>query len=200
MSPASPPEFESTSGSVTFVGSGPGDLGLLTLSGSRALRFADVIVIDQEMDVEHVTSLVSAHAQIRVSKGDEDTSLILRSIAQGLKVVRLHRGDYFTDADADSVLAEVLGEAGLHANVVPGVNRWSAALSYGAVTASATFAALDATLDVPEIGKWPTAETLVIRVRATRLPHWPGSPWSASAPTVPSSPWSGWAPRPRSAT
>lgn len=165
MSPATPPELEATSGSVTFVGSGPGDLGLLTLSGSRALRFADVIVVDPDMDAEHVRTLVSAHAQIRCSKGDGDTGLILRSIAQGLKVVRLHGGDYFTDADADSVLSEVLSQAGLHANVVPGVNRWSAALSYGAVTASASFAALDAILGIPAAQEWPSAATLIIRAR-----------------------------------
>lgn len=167
MSPASPPDVESINGSVTFVGAGPGDLGLLTLSGSRALRFADVIIVDAKMDAEHVRPLVSAHAQIRVSKGDEDAGLILRSIAQGLKVVRLHAGDYFTDAAADSVLAEVLLQAGLHANVVPGVNRWSAALSYGAVTASASFAALDATVSVPEAELWPVAETLIIRANGT---------------------------------
>lgn len=153
-----------TGGSVTFVGSGPGDLGLLTLSGSRALKFADVIIVDPVMDVELVNTLVSAHAEIRVSKGDSDTGLILRSIAQGLKVVRLHGGDYFTDADADSVLSDVLAQAGLHANVVPGVNRWSAALSYGAVTASTSFAALDAVPGVPEISLWPVAPTLIIRV------------------------------------
>ena len=167
VSPASPPEFEATSGSVTFVGSGPGDLGLLTLSGSRALTFADVIIVDPAIDADHVRALVSAHAQIRVSKGDEDAGLILRSIAQGLKVVRLHSGDYFTDADADSVLAEVLTQAGLHANVVPGVNRWSAALSYGAVTASAAFAALDATLSVPDVEDWPHAQTLIIRAKGS---------------------------------
>lgn len=166
-SPDSPVEYEATNGSVTFVGSGPGDLGLLTLSGARALTLADVVVVDQDMDVEHVCPLVSAHAQIRVSKGGEDVALIVHSIQQGLKVVRLHAGDYFTDADADQVLAGVLAEAGLHANVVPGVNRWSAALSYGAVTASSGFAALDATVVIPDGAQWPEAETLVIRVRGS---------------------------------
>ena len=165
MSPASPPELEATSGAVTFVGSGPGDLGLLTLSGSRALRFADVIVVDPGIDVDAVRQLVAAHAQIRVSRGNEDTDLILHSIGQGLKVVRLHRGDYFTDADADSVLADVLSQAGLYTNVVPGVNRWSAALSYGAVIASSAFAALDVSQSIPEIDDWPTAQTLIVRAK-----------------------------------
>lgn len=163
-SPASPPEFEATSGSVTFVGSGPSDLALLTLSGSRALKFADLIIVDPTTDVEHVRALVPAHAQIRVSKREDDANQILRAVAQGLKVVRLHGWDYFTDADADSVLADVLAQAGHHSNVVPGVNRWSAALSYGAVTASAAFAALDATAGIPELEDWPTAQTLIIRV------------------------------------
>ena len=42
MASADEAEIEPTSGSVTFVGSGPGDLGLLTLAGSRAVRFADL--------------------------------------------------------------------------------------------------------------------------------------------------------------
>lgn len=164
-SPTSPPEFEAASGSVTFVGSGPSDLGLLTLSGSRALRFADLIIADPGTDLEQVRTLASGHAQIRVSKREDDAQQILRAVAQGLKVVRLHAGDYFTDSDADSVLAEVLAQAGHHSTVVPGVNRWSAALSFGAVTASAAFAALDATGGIPPLDDWPIAPTLIIRVR-----------------------------------
>ncbi len=78
-------------------------------------------------------------------------------------MVRLHSGDYFTDADAGGVLPEVLAEAGIRANVVPGVNRWSAALSFGGVSATAAFAALDATVRVPGIEDWPSADTLIVR-------------------------------------
>ena len=51
-SPATPPEFEPTAGSVTFVGSGPGDLGLLTMNGSRALQVADLVIVDEDADEE----------------------------------------------------------------------------------------------------------------------------------------------------
>ncbi|AQP45966.1 hypothetical protein RPIT_01700 [Tessaracoccus flavus] len=163
MSPASPPEFEPTGGSVTFVGSGPGDLGLLTLAGCRALRYADLVIVDENVDIEAVRSLAPAHAEIRLAGGDDEVTDILGAVARGQKVVRLHAGDYFTDADAAGVLPEVLASAGLRANVVPGINRWSAALSFGGVRATAAFAALDTTVDVPDIDEWPSAGTLIIR-------------------------------------
>lgn len=166
-SPATPPEFEPTSGSVTFVGSGPGDLGLLTMNGSRALQVADLVIIDEDADDEQVAALIPAHAEIRLTGGDDEVTAILTAVAQGRKVVRLHSGDYFTDADAGGVLPEVLDAVGLRVNVMPGINRWSAALSFGAVAASSSFAALDATLEVPPIDEWPVAETLIMRVRGT---------------------------------
>lgn len=132
------------------------------------MRFADLIIVDAGTDVEHVRTLVSGHAQIRVSKRADDAQQILKAVAQGLKVVRLHAGDYFTEADSDSVLAAVLAQAGHHSTVVPGVTRWSAALSYGAVTASASFAALDATAGVPDLDDWPIAPTLIIRLKGDR--------------------------------
>ena len=156
-SPATPPEFEPTGGSVTFVGSGPADLGLLTLSGSRAMRFADLLIVDPTADVEQVRSLAPAHAEVRIAGGDDEVADILGAVARGRRVVRLHSGDYFTDADSAGVLPEVLAEAGIRANVVPGVNRWSAALSFGGVSATAAFAALDA----PALKPLP-AEAMVI--------------------------------------
>lgn len=164
ISPASPPEFEPTGGSVTFVGSGPGDLGLLTLNGLRALRMADLVIVDESADRDQVATLAPAHATIRIAGADDEVTRILAAVALGRKVVRLHTGDYFTDADSDDVLPQVLGAAGLRVNVVPGINRWSAALSFGAVAASSSFAALDATFDVPPIDDWPAAETLILRV------------------------------------
>ncbi len=164
MASADEAEIEPTSGSVTFVGSGPGDLGLLTLSGSRAVRFADLIIVDEDADVELVRGYGPAHATVTLA-GDDEVGVILDGVARGQKVVRLTRGDYFTDADHGGVLPEVLTHAGLHANVVPGVNRWSAALSFGAVRVTSAFAALDASLEVPSATQWPTADTLVIRTR-----------------------------------
>ncbi len=164
MASADEAEIEPTSGSVTFVGSGPGDLGLLTLAGSRAVRFADLIIVDEDADVELVRGYGPAHATVALA-GDDEVGVILDGVSRGQKVVRLTRGDYFTDADASGVLPEVLTHAGLHANVVPGVNRWSAALSFGAVRVTSAFAALDASLEVPPAAQWPTADTLVIRTR-----------------------------------
>lgn len=162
-SPATPPEFEPSGGSVTFVGSGPGDLGLLTLSGARAMRFADLIIVDPEADVEQVRALAPAHVETQQAGSDDEVTDILAAVARGRKVVRLHSGDYFTDAGAAGVLPEVLATTGIRANVVPGVNRWSAAMSYGGVTSTESFAALDATREVPDIDRWPVGDTLIVR-------------------------------------
>ncbi|HJE50692.1 MAG TPA: uroporphyrinogen-III synthase [Tessaracoccus flavescens] len=163
-SPDSPPEFEPKSGSVTFVGSGPVDLGMLTLAGSRALRFADLVIVDEGADEDSIKQLTPAHAEIRLAGSDDETTAILDNVARGRKVVRLHSGDYFTDADAGGALQEVLASAGLRANVVPGVSRWSAALSFAGVNASAGFAGLDASVNIPALDEWPQAQTLIIRV------------------------------------
>lgn len=168
-SPASPPEFEPTTGSVTFVGSGFGDLGLLTLAGARALRVADLVLVDADTDLDDVRGLAPAHAQLQVA-GPDEVDVIVTAAARGRKVVRLQGADYFTDADASGALPEVLTHVGLRSNIVPGVTRWSAALSFGAVRASAAFAALDATGEVPPIDQWPSAETLVIRTRGELAP------------------------------
>ncbi len=169
-SPASPPEVEASTGAVTFVGSGPGNLGLLTLAGARAMRVADLVLVDADIDQEQVAVLSAAHAEIRVVEQDE-AATILAAVADGRKVVRLHAGDYFSEADSDGVLPEVLATAGLHVHVVPGVNRWSAALSYGAILTTPAFGALDAICDVPSIDQWPAAETLVIRASGANSRH-----------------------------
>ena len=96
MASADEAEIEPTSGSVTFVGSGPGDLGLLTLAGSRAVRFADLIIVDEDADVELVRGYGPAHATVALA-GDDEVGVILDGVSRGQKVVRLTRGDYFTD-------------------------------------------------------------------------------------------------------
>lgn len=162
IQPVDEAETDPTIGAVTFVGSGPGDLSLLTLAGARALSVADLVLTDPEMDLDEVRGMAPAHSSVHVSDGDE-VQTILSAVSRGRRVVRLARGDYFSDVDATGVLAEVISNAGLRVNVIPGINRWGAALSFGAVHMTNQAAALDASLSVPDIEDWPSGETIIIR-------------------------------------
>lgn len=115
-------------GRVTLVGGGPGDPGLVTTRGRRALAEADVVVADRlgpralldELDpaVEVVEAGKAPHAHT-LSQAEINQLLVDRARA-GLRVVRLKGGDpYVLGRGAEEVRACV--EAGVPVEVVPGV-------------------------------------------------------------------------------
>lgn len=132
------------------------------MAGARVLSIADLVIIDPDLDTEELRSMVAAHARV-IPVPESETATILEAVALGQRVVRLARGDYFSDVDASGVLAEVISNAGLRVNVIPGINRWGSALSFGAVRITGQSASLDASLEVPHIDTWPVAETIIIR-------------------------------------
>ena len=150
-------------GSVTFVGSGPGEFGLLTLLGARTLRFADLVVVDADVDAEEVRRVGVEHACIEHVADDEAHQLI-EAAREGQKVVRLGHADYFLDSDASQALTEV-ERAGIRINVVPGLDHWTTMLNYGAIPINGSAAFLDAMVEVPPIDDWPTAQTIAIHTR-----------------------------------
>lgn len=152
-------------GSVTFVGSGPGEFGLLTLLGARTLRFADLVVVDQHVDLDEVRRLDVGHARIEHAADDEKAQL-LEAARQGLKVVRLGQRDHFLDSDCESVLPAVK-DAGIRINVIPGLSHWSTMLNYGAIPVGVSVAFLEVHGVVPLIEQWPEAGTLAIHCDGT---------------------------------
>lgn len=126
-----------TSGSVVLVGAGPGDPGLLTLKGLRALNEADVVLHDRLVSRE-VLRLARRDAEfIEVGKqvgGDHHATqahihaLLLEHACAGKRVVRLKGGDPFVFGRGGEEL-EVLREHGIPYEVVPGI---TAALACGA--------------------------------------------------------------------
>ena len=111
----------STPGRVAFVGSGPGDPGLLTVRARDALGGAPLVVTDPDVP-EGVLALVADGAEVRPAVGepaDVAADLVAEATA-GRSVVRLVGGDPLT---ADAVVAETLAvaAAGLPFDVVPGV-------------------------------------------------------------------------------
>lgn len=160
----------SEAGTVTFVGSGPGEFGLLTLLGARTLRFADLIIIDRDADPDELRKLDTGHATI-TPVADDPLRQILDAVADGLKVVRLGMADPFVEPDTTDLLPSMLDEADVRINIIPGLNHWSTLLTYGAVPVGRTLAVMEARDVVPPAEEWPQAETLVIRTTGEQAPE-----------------------------
>ena len=120
-------------GTVTLVGAGPGDAGLLTLRGLRALEKADVIVADRLgarsvlAQLEAEGSVIAAEV-IDVGKlpghhpvpQDGINELLVELALAGRDVVRLKGGDPFVFGRGreEQLFCEA---AGIRVDVVPGV-------------------------------------------------------------------------------
>lgn len=127
-------------GSVVLLGAGPGDPGLLTLRGLRALNEADVILHDRLVSVE-VLALARRDAErIEVAKqaGNHHTTqtqihdLMLEHVAAGRRVVRLKGGDPFVFGRGGEEL-EFLRSHGIPYEVVPGITAAVACAAYAGV-------------------------------------------------------------------
>ncbi len=127
-------------GRVTLVGAGPGDAGLLTLRGLRALNEADVILHDRLVAPE-VLELARRDAErIEVAKeaGHHRTTqaqihaLMLEHARAGRHVVRLKGGDGFVFGRGGEEL-ECLRAHGIAYEVVPGITAALACAAYAGV-------------------------------------------------------------------
>ncbi|TDN91148.1 uroporphyrinogen-III C-methyltransferase [Microbacterium sp. BK668] len=120
-------------GKVWLVGAGPGDAGLLTVRGLRALERADVIVADRlgaravldglaadgvelRADIIDVGKLPGHHAVPQ----DAINALLVQLARDGKQVVRLKGGDPYIFGRGGEELA-FCREAGVEAEVVSGV-------------------------------------------------------------------------------
>ena len=115
-------------GSVTIVGGGPGDAGLLTVAGQQALAAADVVVADRLAplaaleDLPHRPEIIDA-AKVPHGPGMSQESinaLLIEHARAGRRVVRLKGGDPFVfGRGMEEVLA--CGAADVAVRVIPGV-------------------------------------------------------------------------------
>lgn len=121
-------------GSVSLVGAGPGDPGLLTLRAAERLRSAEVVLHDALVSPE-VLALVPENA-LRVPVGkrrgrhlaeqEEIHALLVAHARAGRRVVRLKGGDPFLFGRGGEEV-EALVAAGIPVEVVPGVSSALAA-------------------------------------------------------------------------
>ena len=178
-------------GTVTLVGAGPGDAGLLTLRGLRALERADVIVADRlgarsvlaqleaegaviDAEVIDVGKLPGHH---RVPQ-DAINELLVELAQAGREVVRLKGGDPFVFGRGreEQLFCEA---AGVRVEVVPGV---TSAVSVPAVAGiplthrgvAASFSVVSAHDQIEPGGPLSTSgadHTLVLLMGVSTLAH-----------------------------
>lgn len=130
-----------TVGSVAFVGTGPGDPGLLTLRAVDVIAGADVLVLDQLMGQADLARWVGADVEVLDAGFGEDgqplthagrAKLVTRAAKSGKRVVRLMDGDPATfNGLAEEALA--CRKAGVPFEVVPGVSAVTAVPTYAGV-------------------------------------------------------------------
>jgi uroporphyrinogen III methyltransferase/synthase len=127
-------------GKVWLVGAGPGDPGLLTLKGARAIAACDTLVYDYLASTAIVAMAPPDCEKIYVGKKagahtltqDEITALIVELGLAGKRVVRLKGGDVFVFARGGEEAAE-LRAAGVPFEIVPGITSAIAAPAYAGI-------------------------------------------------------------------
>jgi uroporphyrinogen III methyltransferase / synthase len=125
---------------VYLVGAGPGDPDLITLKGLRSIAAADVLIYDYLAPKALLSHMRPECESIYVGKqgGDHTLSqeqindLILEKAREGKIVTRLKGGDPFIFGRGGEE-AEILADAGISFEIVPGVTSAIAAAAYAGI-------------------------------------------------------------------
>lgn len=129
-----------SNGKVYLVGSGPGDVELITIKGYKLIGRADVILHDHLIPLE-LLQFARADAEI-ISVGkfasrhtmsqDQINELLIQKARDNNVVVRLKGGDPFVFGRGGEEV-EACAEAGIEFEVVPGITSALAAPSYAGI-------------------------------------------------------------------
>ena len=121
-------------GMVYLVGAGPGDYRLISMKAVDCLKMADVVVYDRladdrilrwaPEDAEYI--YVGKASSNHTMKQEDINQLLVDKAKEGKCVVRLKGGDPFVFGRGGEEVA-VLREAGIDAEVIPGVSTAVAA-------------------------------------------------------------------------
>jgi len=115
-------------GRVVLVGGGPGDPGLITVKGMRALTEADVIVVDRLAPLAVLDGLPEGVEIIDVSKvprgrftpQEQINNILIDRARRGRTVIRLKGGDPYVFGRGMEE-SQACAAAGVPVDVVPGV-------------------------------------------------------------------------------
>ncbi len=127
-------------GHVVLVGGGPGNAGLMTLQGLRALQEADVIVHDRLVSAEVLDLARRDAARFDVGKfvggggasQEEINALLVEHAQRGEYVVRLKGGDPMVFGRGGEEI-DTLRRHGISFEVIPGVTAALAAGAYAGI-------------------------------------------------------------------
>lgn len=132
------PPFEA--GWVWLVGAGPGDPGLITALGLKAISQADYILYDALVD-ERLLALAQPgagmifagkRAGVRSCRQEDISSLLADLAKKGGKVLRLKGGDPFVFGRGGEE-AQALAQAGVPFRIVPGITAGIGGLAYAGI-------------------------------------------------------------------
>src|SRR3954452_15643350 len=158
-------------GRIAFVGTGPGDPGLLTVRARDALAAAPLGVTDPEVP-EAVLALVADGAEVRPAVGapSEVARELVAEVANGRSVTRLVAGDPLT---VDAVVAEALAvsAAGVPFDVVPGVPAGTAVPAYAGVPLGSAHVEADVRQGVDWARLAASPGLIVLHATASHLPE-----------------------------
>ncbi len=127
-------------GKVFIVGAGPGDIGLLTVKGLKCLQTAEVVVYDFHLNaqilnyIDHEAEFIYAgkrggqHAMTQ----DQINQTLVEKAKEGKQICRLKGGDPFVFGRGGEE-AEVLANAGIEFEIVPGISSSVAAPAYAGI-------------------------------------------------------------------
>lgn len=121
-------------GTVTLVGGGPGDAGLLTVAGHRALEQADVVLVDHLAPQDSLAACRPDCLVVPVGKlprgehvpQERINELLVEHALAGRRVVRLKGGDSFVFGRGGEEW-QACAAAGVAVRVIPGVSSSIAA-------------------------------------------------------------------------
>jgi len=170
-------------GKVYLVGAGPGDPDLITVKGRRILQHAGAILYDHLANRALLDLAPPAAERVYVGKKrseheftqEEIGAMLVERARRGITVVRLKGGDPFLFGRGGEE-AEVLADAGIPFEIVPGVTSPLGIAAYTGVplthrehTSAVTFVTGHAVdkIDWDRVGH---AETLVIFMGLTTFP------------------------------
>lgn len=132
--------MKNSHGIVYLVGAGPGDIGLLTVKGLRCLQRAEAVIYDFHLNAQILNYIRHDAEFIYAGKRgghhtmtqDEINAALVAKAREGKVVCRLKGGDPFIFGRGGEE-AQVLVQAGIPFEVVPGVSSSVAAPAYAGI-------------------------------------------------------------------